>query len=166
MDKSAETEETDKPAGPAPRPCARQHFPVMRHSNYACVQCSRERSRLRRQTCKDEIKAQKKRARPRRAASGATAAYKRRWRAKYPAQKRAERAKERADKINRTPAWADLAAIRTIYRDIPPGHHVDHFYPLCGLRVSGLHVAANLRYLPALDNIRKGAKMPATLESL
>ena len=33
--------------------------------------------------------------------------------------------------------------------------HVDHFYPLQGEKVSGLHVPANLRIITAAENIRK-----------
>jgi hypothetical protein len=36
--------------------------------------------------------------------------------------------------------------------------HVDHVLPLCGRLVSGLHVAANLRIIPARENLTKGCK--------
>ena len=69
--------------------------------------------------------------------------------------------------LRATPPWADLAAIRAIYEEcarvsdetgVP--HHVDHFYPLQGKTVSGLHVAENLRIIPAIENVRKQAKHP------
>lgn len=62
----------------------------------------------------------------------------------------------------RTPAWADLAAIEAVYAEarrltaetsVP--HHVDHEIPLQGELVSGLHVHNNLRALPARTNILK-----------
>ena len=40
-------------------------------------------------------------------------------------------------------------------------HEVDHFFPLQGDFVSGLHVPANLRVIPARDNWKKSAKLPA-----
>ena len=66
-----------------------------------------------------------------------------------------------------TPAWADMDAIKAVYAEaerlsketgIP--HHVDHFYPLQGETVCGLHVAENLQPLPAADNIRKKNRVP------
>ena len=64
--------------------------------------------------------------------------------------------RKRAQKA--TPAWADLKAIRTFYEHCPVGFHVDHIIPLNGEFVSGLHIVDNLQYLPAPDNMRKGAK--------
>lgn len=59
---------------------------------------------------------------------------------------------------NRVPVWSEDEAIREFYQNCPEGYHVDHDWPLCGKLVSGLHVLSNLRYLPALENTRKGIK--------
>lgn len=61
-----------------------------------------------------------------------------------------------------TPAWADRRAIARVYA-IAAGltrttgilHHVDHIIPLQGELVTGLHVAENLKPIPAVDNLRK-----------
>ena len=69
----------------------------------------------------------------------------------------------KASKDNRTPAWADLDAIRAIYKDCAAinrvsstRHEVDHIVPLRGELVSGLHVAHNLQIIPAVENSSKG----------
>ncbi len=64
----------------------------------------------------------------------------------------------RANKINATPVWADLDAIKQIYNECPEGYHVDHIIPLNNPLVSGLHTEANLQYLPAKENLSKGNK--------
>lgn len=74
-------------------------------------------------------------------------------------QYKANVANRRAKKLQATPPWADLEAIRQIYRLCPPGHHVDHIVPLQGKDVCGLHVPCNLQYLPAEENIRKGNRL-------
>lgn len=43
--------------------------------------------------------------------------------------RRASRAARRAAKLQRTPAWADRAAVREFYALCPRGHHVDHACP-------------------------------------
>jgi hypothetical protein len=65
------------------------------------------------------------------------------------------------------PAWADLDAIRGFYeraakltRETGIEHHVDHFYPLRGKTVCGLHVAANLRVITGAENCHKSNKYP------
>ena len=83
-----------------------------------------------------------------------------------PCKKKVRQAQHRREKAFRkkhvrqaTPAWADRDAIREIYKNTPEGHHVDHIIPLRGKNVSGLHIAENLQYLPALENMKKGNKI-------
>ncbi len=71
-------------------------------------------------------------------------------------------AERRASKLNATPKWltdSHRDEIKSIYRDCPKGHHVDHIIPLKGKDVCGLHVPWNLQYLLAVENLRKGKKV-------
>lgn len=70
----------------------------------------------------------------------------------------AKSAKQRANKIQRTPSWADLTKINEFYKNCPKGYHVDHILPLNGKNVCGLHVLSNLQYLEAKENIMKSNK--------
>lgn len=82
----------------------------------------------------------------------------------YKAQYKA-RARIRQDGCKQaTPKWVDLVVIYEIYKNCPPGYHVDHIVALKGVtydnrRVCGLHVPWNLQYLPASVNIRKSNKV-------
>jgi hypothetical protein len=76
-------------------------------------------------------------------------------------------ATRRARLRQRTPSWSDRREIRSIYeqarrltQETGEVHHVDHYYPLAGEFVSGLHVPANLKCLPAAANKQKHNKMP------
>lgn len=73
----------------------------------------------------------------------------------------------KALKIQRCPPWADQVQIAEVYRGAIEAsertgikHHVDHFYPLRGRTVCGLHVPGNLRVIPARENLSKGNKCP------
>ena len=70
--------------------------------------------------------------------------------------KNALNAKRRAATLQRTPAWADLKAIKQFYLNCPKGYHVDHIVPLQGVNISGLHVLNNLQYLTKSENSSKG----------
>lgn len=86
-----------------------------------------------------------------------------RYRATNPGKKNALSRRRRISKLRRTPTWADLSRIRSIYeraaqmtRETGVRMHVDHVVPLQGEKVSGLHVHENLRIIPAIDNSLKG----------
>jgi hypothetical protein len=100
-------------------------------------------------------------------------AYNKKWRAENPEKcaemdrswndrnrwkKNAHRALRRTRLEQRTPDWADLEAINFFYECCPKGCHVDHIVPIQGRNVSGLHVAENLQWLPATENLSKSNK--------
>lgn len=80
----------------------------------------------------------------------------------------ANKAKYRAGKSNRTPAWltaSDLLHIKCKYqlaamlnRSTNEQWHVDHIIPLHGQIVSGLHVPSNLQIITAKENQLKNSK--------
>jgi len=82
------------------------------------------------------------------------------WRKANPGKARADNAKRRAAKLQRTPSWADLKAIKLFYENCPKGKVVDHDIPLQGENVSGLHLLENLRYLTPTENSSKHNKYP------
>lgn len=75
----------------------------------------------------------------------------------------ANTAARRSAKLQRTPAWSDLKAIKEFYDLCPAGYHVDHIIPLQGRLASGLHVLENLQYLPASENCAKGNKFDPSI---
>jgi hypothetical protein len=83
------------------------------------------------------------------------AEYDRRAYLKNPGRYKANAMKRHAAKLERTPTWADLEAIKEFYMLCPEGYEVDHIVPLQGEVVSGLHVLHNLQYLPAAENRAK-----------
>jgi hypothetical protein len=154
------------------KPCVRRHLGLRVTATGTCVECRRllERNRYYADTEKTRIKVKTKymqyrdKLQAKRRAAYAVNCDKEReiakqrsreWRKLNPGHRNALKRKYVADKGKRTPAWADLKAIVDFYKNCPKGFHVDHVYPLRGKFVSGLHVAGNLQYLPAKDNLRK-----------
>lgn len=74
-------------------------------------------------------------------------------------QYRAMCAKRLAAKLQRTPKWANLKAIKQFYMNCPENMEVDHIVPMRGENVSGLHVLENLQYLTKEQNCSKGNKL-------
>jgi 5-methylcytosine-specific restriction endonuclease McrA len=75
---------------------------------------------------------------------------------RYPAESNARTALRRARMLRRTPAWADLSAIKAVYLAAKERRlHVDHIVPLAGRFVSGLHVENNLQLLTKSANSKK-----------
>ena len=68
-------------------------------------------------------------------------------------------AERRAQKLKATPKWANMDKIKEIYKNCPEGYHVDHVIPLNNPIVCGLHVENNLQYLPASENLKKSNKL-------
>ena len=100
----------------------------------------------------------------------AAAEFKRANRARY----NSLHAQRKALKRNATPPWLtaehrrvmqftyDLAAACSAQLGQP--YHVDHYVPLKGKGVCGLHVPWNLRAIPAVDNLRKNNELPEELQ--
>lgn len=68
---------------------------------------------------------------------------------------KALRVRNRRHSIKRAGFPHEREALNEFYRNCPEGHHVDHVIPLKHPLVSGLHVLANLQYLPAVQNLQK-----------
>ncbi len=72
------------------------------------------------------------------------------WRTRYAAHKL------RAEKLNRTAAWADEAKMQEIFKNCPPDMTIHHEFPLQAAGVSGLNHEANLMYLTLSENCSIG----------
>lgn len=93
------------------------------------------------------------------------------WSANNPGKVNSSTAKRRAALLRAIPAWADLAAIKSIYDDCwdvntnaklagcTDNFVVDHIIPLQGETVCGLHTINNLRIIPAQENASKLNKL-------
>jgi 5-methylcytosine-specific restriction endonuclease McrA len=109
-----------------------------------CVQCSEDWHANYRKTPKGMEAANRKNR----------AAY-----ARAPEKSLARFVRRRSDKEDRVPTWANLEAIKEIYRVArESGMVVDHIIPLRGRLVSGLHVEGNLQLLSQKENDKKGNK--------
>lgn len=83
------------------------------------------------------------------------------------ATRRSGDAKRRADLLNATPVWCDLTKITEIYaqayeltKSSGIQYDVDHYFPLAGKTVCGLHIPENLVIIPHEENHKKLNKHP------
>lgn len=147
-------------------PCPFGHGSLRYSVNWECVVCKTERKRDYRKRNPHKIQEAKKRY---------YAKYPeklknqhKKWRIKYPDKRRAQKARRRAAKLNRTPLWlrpVDFRHIQEIYaiakrltEQTGTLYHVDHIIPLQGKFVSGLHIPTNLQVIKAIDNCKKHNK--------
>lgn len=79
-----------------------------------------------------------------------------------PIERALKNSRRRAALLKAIPIWVDEKEIAVFYETAQSlsaqtgvVHHVDHIVPLQGRTVCGLHTAANLQVLPAIENIRK-----------
>lgn len=91
----------------------------------------------------------------------------RQWRQENVGRINAWSAKRRAAISRATPSWADFEAIAAMYEQSQEiskltgiEHHVDHYYPINGKTVCGLHVQENLQVITKQENLDKGDKHP------
>ena len=81
------------------------------------------------------------------------------------AASRRRQSTRRAVRGNALPLWQDRSEVAEFVGLCPLGWHADHIIPLNGNGVCGLHVLANLQYLPAQENLSKSNKVdPLTLD--
>ena len=140
------------------KPCKHGHICERRVSQHRCVECHKANSR---RWAEDNLEANRSRAKSwARRNCSANRARAAQWVKDNRGRANATRAARKKKIKLRTPPWADLKAIQKFYEDCPEGHHVDHYYPLQGEAISGLHVLENLRHIPAQENYAKGNRMP------
>jgi hypothetical protein len=149
------------------KPCPHGHVAERYTSSSGCITCCA--------THRDEYyKANpEKKAEYYKANTEKLAAYAAAYRRANPHIRTALHAKRRATKLNATPAWADLEAIKKIYSDCAfitqatgVQQHVDHIVPLQGKTVCGLHVHYNLQIIDASDNRHKSNRLLPTVETI
>lgn len=136
------------------RPCKRGHISERQVSNSNCCECDLHNERSANMTI-DKIE----RRRFLQSKEGRSSEA----RARNNQAMRISVAYRKARKLQATPAWANEAEIESIYNEARRlteetgvRYEVDHIVPLISPIVSGLHVPANLRPLPATFNRSKG----------
>ena len=149
-----------KSRGPYREHCSNGHtiLSVGRDSKGACLQCKNDwykghytkRKRISKQFCKyghDLLIVGKTKAR------NCTLCMKI-WRSENKAKRVLYDLKKRAKRQLRVPKFGQ-EGIFEFCKNVPSGMTIDHVIPLCGKKVSGLHVNWNLQYLSRRDNDKK-----------
>lgn len=148
------------------KPCQNGHVYYRKVSCGSCVICKKEYNKT------DEARARNRETakRYRKNNPEAEKAKSKKWRTSNKASVAAKAQRYRCVKMKSTPAWANHDKIlvkylerETMSRVSGVKHHVDHLIPLQGENVCGLHIAANLRVIPARDNAAKSNKLQNTL---
>lgn len=125
-------------------------------SAYYADKTGRQGVRARCKSCERPAHIARNRTAPKQDRSEYFREHKRKWREANRGKARAHVAAYRARKLQATPPWADMEAIKDVYLEAAyHGMQVDHIIPLKGEKVSGLHVWENLQLLSARENQRK-----------
>jgi hypothetical protein len=170
-------------------PCKNGHVSERLVSNWGCMACANERMKQRYATDSDLVAKVKQRdaARSQYFADynkrnltkrkGQLAKWRdenresfyatiKQWKARNKDRACANQADRQAKKLRATVAWSDREAIERTYalaaymtQVTGESHHVDHIVPLRGKTVCGLHVPANLRVIPATENLSKNNRV-------
>jgi len=138
------------------KPCKRGHVDI-RYVTGGCAQCAREDSR--RYYSEDPEKYKALTVEYRELNRETTNEIQRRYYARNSARIKAEASTYRGLRALRVPPWSETERIAQFYANCPDGYEVDHVLPLQGETVSGLHVFANLQYLPRRENRAKHNKV-------
>jgi hypothetical protein len=87
-----------------------------------------------------------------------------RYRTNNPGKVRLRNLRSKTNRNLRIPNFGQ-ETILEFYNNCPVGMVVDHILPLCGRKISGLHVIWNLQYLTSVENSIKNNKFDGTLEN-
>jgi hypothetical protein len=80
---------------------------------------------------------------------------KKQWIVNNPDKVQASKIKKQTNRNLRVVAWTDWPEVNKFIRSRPKGMAIDHYIPLQGKLVAGLHVSWNLQYLTPLENAKK-----------
>ncbi|WPJ68504.1 hypothetical protein OMDBNIEC_00018 [Salmonella phage STP-SP5] len=161
------------------KPCAKGHVSERKTVDGYCITCDREarkkRMRIYNKTeaARNAVKRYLKSQKGKEALQRSKAAYNSTEKGKEQNKERLKRwaktdygkARSRLHSLEvhkkrslRIPAWSEKEQIELFYANCPDGMEVDHIIPLCGKRVSGLHVLSKLQYLSIEENRSKRNK--------